>query len=328
MNIRRKILFVKLVFQSLLFLGLLVLIPAFFFRTLRPYPDDRARINLVTQQLAALRVAFRERGAAANMQRFFPEGACFALTLYGLSWANLAKSSPDPALHAAAVREIEWALREQEKPYVIASFHPTEVPMGVFYLGQTNLLLGQYLEILNPATRPPALVERFHKQSAALRDAFVASPTHHLQTYPGDAWPADNVTALASLLLHDELFATHYRDAYDSWKAFTTAHADPATSMTPGMINVTLGTPAQPARGCGNSWGLALLARYDPAYARGQYAFYKKHFAIDRLGFRMFREYPAGHAGVADVDSGPIVWGAGAIRFLRALAVFSGDDIA
>lgn len=63
MNIRRKILFVKLVFQSLLFLGLLVLIPAFFFRTLRPYPDDRARINLVTQQLAALRVAFRERGA-------------------------------------------------------------------------------------------------------------------------------------------------------------------------------------------------------------------------------------------------------------------------
>lgn len=327
MEIRRKLALCRLLFQTAVFLGLLMLIGAFTVRTLDRYPTSEwGRTELAIGHLDALRAAFHEQDAARRMQQYFPEGACFALTLYGLAWSNLAAAGER---RDETLREIEWALREQEKPYATAPFQATQVPMGVFYLGQNNLLLGKYLSAFkNPSDRPAAAVERFHRQSALLHDAFMASPIRHLHTYPGMCWPADNVTALTSLLVHDQLYATKYRDAYEAWKSFTTAHPDPATSMTPGMVNADTGEPVQPARGCANSWNLAMLAEFDPVYAMSQYQLFKRHFGIRRLGFQMFREYPVGHDQRADVDSGPIIWGAGVVATGVGLAAAraNGDD--
>jgi hypothetical protein len=195
----------------------------------------------------------------------------------------------------------------------MAPFVDTQVRLGVFYLGQRNLLLGRYLELLPLNQRPAGLVEEFHTNAEVLAAAFLASPTHHLDSYPDMCWPADNVTALASLLLHDRLYGTAYRQAYDAWKTWTLRHADPATGLPAGMLDSRSGQLKEPSRGCANSWNLALLLADDPAFAIAQYQLYKRSFEIRRLGFHMFREYPASSAIKGNIDSGPIIWGAGTV---------------
>ena len=49
----------------------------------------------------------------------------------------------------------------------------------------------------------------------------------------------------------------------------------------------------------------------DAVYAREMYELYQEQFLINRLGISMFREYPMRSSLGADVDSGPIIWGAG-----------------
>jgi hypothetical protein len=81
--------------------------------------------------------------------------------------------------------------------------------------------------------------------------------------------------------------------------------------MPAGRLDPDRGRLFQPARGCAESWILGLLPEMDPEFAKEQYALYREHFLISRLGFRMFREYPKDSQLPADIDSGPIVWGAG-----------------
>lgn len=57
---------------------------------------------------------------------------------------------------------------------------------------------------------------------------------------------------------------------------------------------------------------ISLLSEFDPDYAAELYSQYKTHFNISRFGFNMFREWPAHETSLgADIDSGPIIWGAG-----------------
>ncbi|MBT8358481.1 MAG: hypothetical protein KJO61_12020 [Deltaproteobacteria bacterium] len=245
------------------------------------------------------------------MQTLFPEGACFTVTLYGLAWAN-AFPHVNGKVRLKALKEMQYALKQQHGEASIYPFSDTEVRNGVFWLGQRNLLLGRYLACINPVKRNTALVQEFHFNSAALSEAFLASPTHHLNSYPGLCWPADNVTALVSLKLHDALYGTEYGEAYDAWKNWTLSHSDPKSGMPAGHLDNESGQHYESARGCANSWMIALLSEIDPVFAGHLYHNYKRNFGIRRLGIRMFREWPQGHEGHgADIDSGPIIWGAG-----------------
>lgn len=301
-----------------LVLGLVILLALAWFLlrgaalSLTALPSEPAeRQRLVGGQLAFLEHALRHGGAARDMQRLFPEGASFILTLYGMASANHAEQSPPGPAREATLAELRWAAAELNQPYAVAPFVDTQVRRGVFWLGQRNMLLARLLALTPAAQRPPELVKEFHDNSATLTAAFLASPTHHLDSYIGMCWPADNVTALASLLIHDRLFGTDRAAAYRAWKAWTLAHADPPTGLPAGKLDQKTGALHEPARGCANSWIIGLLGREDPAFAAELYQKYLAHFGLRSLGFRMLREYPAGRALEADVDSGPIVWGAG-----------------
>lgn len=272
-------------------------------------PGERLRV--VGGQLAFLEQALRQGGAARDMQRVFPEGASFILTLYGLAAANTAEQLPEGVGRETIISELRWAAAELDQPYVVKPFSDTQVRRGVFWLGQRNMLLARLLALTPEGRRPAELVREFHENSTALAAAFLASPTRHLDSYPGMCWPADNVTALTSLLIHDRLYGTDHSRAYHGWQAWTLAHADPPTGLPAGKLDQQTGALHEPARGCANSWIIGLLGREDPAFARELYRKYMIHFGICRLGFHMLREYPAGRAAEADVDSGPIVWGAG-----------------
>ncbi len=268
-------------------------------------------VNSVLAHLNGLGYSLHENQAAKNMQQIFPEGACFIVTLYGLSWANLANhlGAKDKE---KALKEILYALDVQLSDTALAPFLDTEVRNGVFWLGQRNLLLGKFLALIDYSERPEDLVKEFHDNSSELAKSFLSSPTHHLDSYPDLCWPTDNVTALASLYIHDTLYGSQYHAAYKGWKKWTLAHSDPNSNMPAGHLNSRTGKHLQPARGCANSWLIAVLSEFDPDYAGQLYQNYLKNFGIKHLGIQMFREWPKGYEGHgADVDSGPIIWGAG-----------------
>ncbi len=314
------------IIQSFLTLLLLILFLCLFLVSL-PGEIESASIDVdrVLAHLRGLEYSLREERAARRMQSMFPEGACFTITLYGLAWANLADHLEGDD-RKKALEEILYALAEQDGKSALAPFYDTQVRNGVFWLGQRNLLLGKYLNLLDPETRPPDFVEEFHENSSQLAAAFLKSPTRHLDSYPGMCWPTDNVTALASLHIHDALFGSRHRVAYEAWKKWTRSNSDPGSGMPAGHLNSKTGQHHQPARGCANSWMIAILGQFDPGFAAELYRKYTRHFGIQRLGFRMFREWPSGQKGHgADIDSGPIILGAGVTATGVGLAAARGQ---
>lgn len=294
--------------------GLWLAVTYLFVGTLRQpprLPDER--LEAATRHLLGLRHAIKDEGAVSRMQQIFPEGGCFMITLYALSWTNLvAHFELDLELRGLALRETTWAVDQFDEPDVVGPFTDTQVSNGVFWLGQRNLVVGRLLEIMPRRERPPNLERGFHESSAELLEAFMERETAHLDAYPGQCWPTDNVTALTSLVVHDRLYGTDYQLAYQKWKAWTQHHSETQAGLPAGHLDSSSGTILQPPRGCANSWMLTLLPQIDPEYSSRLYERYSEDFLVTRLGFRVFREYPDGSGFVSDIDSGPILFGVGA----------------
>ncbi len=289
-----------------------LLVLAVLFRSLSPLPDGEGRLDRVVLQLNALEFAIKEEQALDRMAATYPEGACFLATLYGLTWANVAEYSHDDSeIVERAMVCVREALALQESPAATTPFSDTEVRRGVFWLGQRNLLLGRYLELVAADERDAELEQEFHRNSADLATAISASPIAHLTTYPQVCWPTDNIAALVSLAAHDRLYGARYADVRRTWRAWTEAHVDPLLGLPPARIDVASGAAVEPPRGCATAWTLALLPEIAPDLSQLLYRRFREQLGIQRFGYRVFREYPEGYSGTADVDSGPIIWNAG-----------------
>lgn len=262
----------------------------------------------VEQQLNWLGQALRQ-GAGEATQSWYPEGYFFAHAIYGSALVNQALLHPeDEALRQRTLLEVAWGLDRLESAQGRAPFPQQQaVEYGVFYQGWSNRLLGGWLSLQPEAERKPARVEQFHRQSAALARAFQQSPTHHLEAYPGGSWPVDNVVALTSLRLHDDLYGTNYAEIVDRWLVFTRAHLDPATGLLPHRINAQTGELYDGARASSLVMALSFLGELDAGLAQEQYTRFRELFAEPVLDFVLLREYPRGTTGPGDVDSGPLL---------------------
>jgi hypothetical protein len=152
----------------------------------------------VEAQLAFIRDTLHAPGSAALRQ---PNSVwtVFAHTLYGFTLVHTVLQEPDnQARRAGAIRELEWILEQLERPEAMQDFADTQVPHDVFYLGERNLTLAG-LMLIGPDPNPDYERE-YHHASRLLYEAFMASPSAHLDTFPGHAWPANNVPALYSLV--------------------------------------------------------------------------------------------------------------------------------
>jgi hypothetical protein len=249
----------------------------------------------VRRQLTFLRAQL-DAGAAEQAQQLFPEGYFFLHALYGLAQADQGNAA-----------EARWALARLETPAGRAPFEAGLTPAyGVFYQGWTNWLRGGILA-LDP---DPALRQEFETASAALAAAFDAAPTPFLAAYPGQAWPVDSTVAVASLRLHDKLLPSRYAGTVGRWLAGVRQRLDPATGLLPHTADPVSGAPTSVARGTSQSIIQRFLVDIDPAFGRSQYLRFRTLFVVRplRLGPAV-REYPAGHDGPADVDSGPLPLG-------------------
>ncbi len=283
----------------------------------------------VEQQLNWLGQALR-RGAGESTQGWYPEGYFFSHAIYGLALVNQALLHPeDEGLRQRNIKEVAWVLERLESAQGRAPFPQRQaVEYGVFYQGWLNRLLGGWLLLQPEAVRDPDRVEQFHRQSAALAQAFRQSPTRHLEAYPGSSWPVDNVVALTSLRLHDDLYGTHYAVVIDQWLAYTRAHLDPATGLLPHRIDAQTGQLQDDARASSLVMALSFLGELDVNFAHEQYARLRELYAQPVLDFVLMREYPRGISGPGDVDSGPLLGDISPIASGVALATarINGDE--
>ena len=275
----------------------------------------------VLPQLRFLGAALRN-GAGERMQGLFPEGYFFTHALYGLAWVEAGlRLPPESTVRQQAIQEAGWALARLDSSAATTPFS-TELdpPLGVFYGGWSNWLRGGLLMLQAEETRPSAQVERFQRECQALADAFNRSPTPFLPAYHRMAWPVDSVVAMATLRLHDALYAPRFGPTIDHWRTAAEARLDPMTGLLAHRVDALSGEPLEGSRGSSQSLIARFLIEVDPVWGRSQYVLFRRQFVRSFLGLPGVREYPAGRAGGGDVDSGPLVAGFSASATVVTLA--------
>jgi hypothetical protein len=249
-------------------------------------------------------------GLGQQMQALFPEGSVFTHVLYGLTWCGYAQGTPDAELLKHALAEAEWAYSQLDDPGVKGRFPTVMEPRyGAFYAGWRNFLLVHIVNLAQERTAPRLIVE-LDAQSAELERAYQRSASPFLPSYDGLAWPADNVVAMASLAMYHQLRADEANGVIERWNEQAVARLDDHGCL-PHAWDPLLDQMVEASRG--SSMGLmnCFLPVIDSAFAKDQFGRYRDRFLDTRFGVPIVREYAKGAAGSGDVESGPVIFGAG-----------------
>ncbi|HRH67925.1 MAG TPA: hypothetical protein PLB89_00320 [Flavobacteriales bacterium] len=247
-------------------------------------------------------------GLGDEMQKLFPEGSVFTHALYGSAWCSYAlRRNTADSVRTHALREARWALTQIERPDVQGRFPVAcEPKFGAFYCGWRNSLLAS-IALLGGRQAEMIALDRY---SAELDSAFAKSTSPFIESYSGMAWPADNVVAVASLVMHQRLRPNTHRSTIDRWLRQIGERYD-ERGMIPHAWDPVADRQQEHARGCSQALINVFLPMIDTTIARGQFDRFRRYFFMERLGVPLVREYPKGVTGRGDVDSGPVILGAG-----------------
>lgn len=272
-----------------------------------PTVGSEEEVEALRAQLAYLEPCMHEN-IPREMQRLFPEGSAFSYALYALSWSGLAARIPgDDSLRAHATREVRWAYEQLNSDASRGQFNGLlQPPFGVFYAGWRNQVLAA-LVALEPSDT--VLARAFDRESMLIAGAFAASATPYLESYPGQAWPADAVVALHSLRLHERLRGADQGAVIARWVKQARARRD-EREMIPHKWH-----PERSVKPQGRGSSLALMNVFlpdiDSALAAEQFSSWKGYHITETLGVPAVREHAVGINSPGDVDSGPLIFGYG-----------------
>lgn len=253
-------------------------------------------------------------------------GFCY----FGYACANLAKH--DPTVREEALAEIRWLIAALQTPRMSGFVAPhfgepfgtNDHKVAVFVHGHFLNLAMRYREISGDG-RYDRLIDHI---AAALVRAYKETDQGILSSYRDMWWITDNLPALSALSRYDHVF---HRDTSEARKKFLhslkTYYLDPKTGMFCTYVDPRGHLQLQGPRGVSMMYGLQFLKDVDPEFASSQYALAKRFLIKGGLGFSAAWEFPAGEPARSDVDSGPLVLGAGpsASGFAIAAAAIDGD---
>ncbi len=254
-----------------------------------------------------------QNGAGAEMQKMFPEGFVFINALYALSWCNLVYNlDRNSSKYKEGESQISWALNEINSQSAKMTFDK-KLPLeyGAFYSGWSNYLLGNKLMLQSHNSRDSVEVKMFKKNCDRIATALSHSANPYLESYIGQAWPADIIVGVASLSIHDKMFDPLYQYQIDEWLIKVINRLDPETGLIPHSVNSINGETMEGARGSSQSLILHFLRDIDEDLSKKQFGIYKELFLDWRFGLPGIREYPKGQKGKGDIDSGPVILGIG-----------------
>lgn len=174
------------------------------------------------------------------------------------------------------------------------------------YLGYMNLVLGVHRRV-EPTSRFAEINDRI---SRALARRAAASPQGLLETYPHEAYPVDNASVIASLILHARNSGENHDAALArSLDHFRNAWRDPESRLLHQAVDSQTGLPTDNPRASGTALAAVLLGYAEREISRDLYTSLQAGCADSLFGFGYVREYPDNRKGHGDVDSGPLIFG-------------------
>lgn len=252
----------------------------------------------------------------------------------GYASADLAKH--DPTIREEALAEMRWLIGALQTPRMSGFVAPhfgepfgsNQIHVAVFVHGHFLNLALRYREVSRDA-RYDALI---HRVAKALVNEYARTDEGVLRSYRDMWWLTDNFPAVSALSRYDRIF---HRDTSAArlkfLRSLKTWCLDKDTGLYCTYVNPTGRALNQGPRGISVMYGLHFLKDFDPAFAEQQYALAKQYLVENMLGFSVVREFPKGASGRGDIDSGPVILGAGpsASGFAIAAAAINGDkDVA
>lgn len=169
------------------------------------------------------------------------------------------------------------------------------------YLGYLGAALGA-LRTVEPDHRFAGLHDRIAQK---LRADWEASENGLVATYPNEWYPVDNLAVLAAIQTtsaHEDFMVKAVPEFMRRYVADNGLLVQAVTSDGHVLDDV---------RGSGTTLGAFFATYVDPALARRLAEGARTELARNAFGFGWLREYPAGRDGKGDIDSGPILFGAG-----------------
>lgn len=299
---------------------------ALYYQPGTPVEHGHVQYDDLLHELRGLKQAMDD-GAAEDMQRLYPEGYIFMHALYGLAWADVAaRAEAGGAIYRQAFQEVEKSceyLGSNTAREIFDEFLP--LSYGAFYQGWYNYVVGKKLLLQAPSKRSVREVAAFRERCQDIARVIQSDKTPYPSSYQFGAWPADATVGVASLALHDKLFAPQYRKVMNRWITRVRERLD-THGLIPHAVDPVTGTIQEEARGSSQSLMLSFLPEIDAAFAREQFNRYQALFVMHRFGLPCVREYPVGTFGLGDIDSGPVILQAGAAASLSGLRTLALHD--
>jgi hypothetical protein len=237
-------------------------------------------------------------GAGPRMQQLFPEGEFF---LTSLTAAAAARSD------LAGARLLRNRLN---RPELVANFGSGMTPEhGIFHAGWTLSVAVDLAEASGDAADRTAVERAALPVDAAYR----ASRTGFLEGYPGQYWPCDSVVGAAALARAAVLLdRADWLATVRAWRDTVNQHLDPTTGLLPHRVDgagqAQVG-PRGSSQAIIQAFWPAIAVALDGAGDEETWTRFTAAFVTRQAGLVGVREFPAGQAGVGDVDSGPLVLG-------------------
>jgi hypothetical protein len=174
---------------------------------------------------------------------------------------------------------------------------------SIFLDGEIALMLGSRL-LVEPKAE---FMAPFQERIRAILHQMEQGPVLCGESYPNECWMFCNTIALAAIKMHDVIENQDHHAFFQRW--ITQAKSELIHKPTGMLISSFCWNGAHGDGPEGTSLWLAahMLQIIDADFAREQYVLGRKALARTCLGFGYASEWPSGHAGASDIDSGPII---------------------
>ncbi len=178
---------------------------------------------------------------------------------------------------------------------------------GHAYLGYTNLALSM-LRLHQPNNRFAQINDQL---TEALVRRLAAAPHGMIETYPGEAYPADLAAVIGSIGLYDRATGKNHQKLLKNLiLQFRQNFVDPKTGLVFQSVDAKSGLPVDQPRASGTALSVYFLSFVDPASAQMIFGSIPVKQKVMILGLAGIREYPEGAVSKGDIDSGLLVLGA------------------
>jgi hypothetical protein len=248
----------------------------------------------------------------AEMRGQNPEWDFMARTFLALTLAEHALADPTEAPRAIAtldaiIADTLASEAEHGQGWYLLPYAQRADYLGtgrsLFVDGEILVMLGARRLIADDAWR-----DEMDARAAIVAESFGAGSALPIaESYPDEGWMFCHAMAMIGLRMHEVLDGADHSALTGRWaEAVRTELVHPQTGLLVSEFDMQ-GNPMDGPEGS-SIWLVAVgMQLIDPDFAQQQYDLAREQLGGRILGMGYAREWPRGHEGAVDIDSGPLV---------------------